>query len=169
MRLQGVSQGLASIDTLVFPNYAEKLQESSVVMEEVAADCVDDATVMEFNPTDPWVVRRKRGYLRQKTIVGRLAALTHEIFSKVLPSTIAHAANVILLCEQHNSKSTNTPGPKLTRDRVRQILGKDAPTVRPSFGPVLLDPKRTIPDTKANARIRARFASILNKAGKSET
>jgi len=97
-RIRGLAGELKLMDTILSRRYAEKL-------EEVAADCDDDAKIMRPNPAiAPWLVPRKRGDLRRRTIVGRLASTTHELFSKILPSTIANVTNVIQSCEHGTSK-----------------------------------------------------------------
>ena len=123
-RLRGLAGELKLIDTNFSRRYAEKL-------EKVAADCDDDAKIIRPNPTkEPWVVPRRRGDLRRRTIVGKLASTTHELFWKILPSTIANVTNVIQSCEHGTSK-------KINRDGVRKLLGPDALRIRPSFGPLI--------------------------------
>jgi hypothetical protein len=123
-RLRELAEELNLMDTIFSRRYAEKL-------EKVAADCDDDAKIIRPNLTkDPWVVPRRRGDLRRRTIVGKLASTTHELFYKILPSTIANVTNVIQSCENGASK-------KINRDGVRKLLGPDALRIRPSFGPLI--------------------------------
>ena len=76
-RLRGLAGELKLIGTNFSRRYAEKL-------EKVAANCDDDAKIMRPNPANaPWLVPRKRGDLRRRTIVGKLASTTHELFYKI--------------------------------------------------------------------------------------
>jgi hypothetical protein len=128
-RLRESAKELKSVDSYVFSYYAKKL-------EKVASDCDDDAKVMRPNlANSPWLVPRKRGDLRQKTIVAKLAYTTLNLFSKILPSTIANVTNVICHCDHTGSGSVQRPVRKMTRDKIRKMIEPNALTIRPSFGP----------------------------------
>jgi len=129
-RLRRLASDLKSMDKYPFPYYAEKLKD-------VAADIDDDVKVMHPNPANaPWLRHRKRGDLRKQTIVAQLAYATHNLFSKILPSTIANVTNVILDCGEAGSEGGRGPAPQMTRDMVREIVGT-ALTIQPSFGPLI--------------------------------
>jgi hypothetical protein len=150
-RLRGLARELESMGEYVFPYYANKL-------EEVADDCEDDAKVMTPNLVNsPWLIIRERGDLRLRTLVAKLAYCTHHLFLKILPSTIAHVANVIQDCEQQGDQRQAEP---LTRDIVRQVLGEHDLTIRPTFGP-LVYPMFQTHDSKVQRSFRNRQSRII--------
>jgi hypothetical protein len=112
--------------------YAQKLRE-------VAADCNDDAAIMEPNRANaPWLITRKRGDMRRRTFVGKLSYATNFLFKKTLLNTIATVTNVVF-----SSNNTDLSGDlgglsPITGDDVRQMLPDNAQGIRPSFGPVIM-------------------------------
>ncbi len=150
-RLRELARELKSMGEYVFPYYANKL-------EQVADDCEDDAKVITPNLINsPWLIIRERGDLRIRTMVAKLAYCTHHLFLKILPSTIAHVANVIRDCEQEDDERKAKP---LTRDIVRQILGEHDLTIRPTFGP-LIYPMFEAHDSKVQRIFRNRQSRII--------
>jgi hypothetical protein len=118
-KLRTIATELHSIPIHVTEIYAEKLRE-------VAADCEDDATVMENAANEPWTIARKRGDLRQRTFVTRLAHQTHLLFGNTLYGTVATVTNVVFGGSQHK---------ELVDDNVVAILQDNEPQIRPSLSP----------------------------------
>jgi hypothetical protein len=118
-KLRTIATELQSIPIYVTEIYAEKLRE-------VAADCEDDAKVMKNAATEPWTIARKRGNLRQRTFVTRLAHTTHLLFGNTLYGTIATVTNVVFGESQHK---------ELLDYNVVAILYDNDPQIRPSLSP----------------------------------
>jgi hypothetical protein len=126
-KLRTIATELESVRIHVTESYAEKLRE-------VAADCEDDAKVSEPRPAnEPWIIVRKRGNLRQRTFVTRLAYTSHLLFGKNLYSTIATVTNIVLGA----SRDTSSDDQELVDQNVRDILGDNAQQIRPTFGPLI--------------------------------
>jgi hypothetical protein len=172
-QLRSVAQELSSMGKSLFPYYAGRLETDAyaAILEHVAADCLDDAKILEprrsytkrvkqkkekpsdFDSTkdiavlapddpkeklvyEPWIIVRKRGDIRRRTIVGKLAHVTHSLFMKPLYGTIANVTNVICAIEPTNL-ITDGEGKSLTNEDVEEILGDYAREIRPSFGPLI--------------------------------
>jgi hypothetical protein len=118
-KLRTIASELHSIPIHVTEIYAEKLRE-------VAADCEDDAKVMQNAANEPWTIARKRGDLRQRTFVTRLAHTNHFLFGDILRGTIATVTNVVLGGSGHK---------ELMDENVRAILQGNEPQIRPSLSP----------------------------------
>ena len=131
-RLRKLTEELHSIDPLT-GSYVEKLKG-------VAADCEDDAKIMEPRPSnEPWIIARKRGDLRRKTYVAKLSYKTHQLFWKTLFGTIAKVTNVVFSGE-HAASDDQRLGHRvkpITRSNVREMLRVNAQKIRPSFGPLI--------------------------------
>jgi hypothetical protein len=127
-RLRELARELESIGQYVYPYYADKI-------EVVADHCEDHAKVITPNLVNsPWlIIRDTETDPRLRTIVVKLAYCTHHLFLKILPTTIAHLANVIQDSEPDSLQRKN-----LTRDMVRTMLGeKHLLTIHPTFGPLI--------------------------------
>jgi hypothetical protein len=114
---------------VLYPSYADKV-------ERVADDLEDDAKVLTPSLVNsPWLIIRNRQQGTDpglRTMVAKLAYCTHNLFMKILDTTIAHLANVMQETESNRQRK------KMTRDVVRAILGeKRSPTIRPTFGPLI--------------------------------
>jgi hypothetical protein len=131
--LRKLAAELQSVGIHVTEIYAEKLRE-------VAADCDDDAKVMTPSPrNEPWLVTRKRGDLRRKPFVAKLADKSQRLFMKTLHNTIANVTNVVFSSESANLIGDERHQVQLTGEDVRQMLRVNAPRLRPSFGRVILE------------------------------
>jgi len=129
-KLRALARELESLGEVLFPSYAEKL-------EDVADDCEDGAKVMTPNLINsPWLIVREGGEdPRLRTIVPMLADCTYHLFLKIMPTTIAHVTNVIYGCDHPDSQVK-----KMTRDSVLSLIGaKHDLTLRPTFGPTLYE------------------------------
>jgi hypothetical protein len=168
-QLRSVAQELSSMGKILFPYYAERLEVDAYAakLEHVAADCLDDAKILEPSrsytkrmkrrkekPSDvdstkdvailatdhakekvvyePWIAVRRRGDIRRRTIVGKLAHVTHSLFMKPLYGTIANVTNVICAIDPTNL-TTDGEAKSLTDEDVEEILGGYAREIRPSF------------------------------------
>ena len=131
--LRKLAAELQSVGIHVTEIYAEKLRE-------VAADCDDDAKVMTPSPAnEPWLVTRKRGDLRRKPFVAKLAYTSQLLFMKTLHNTIANVTNVVFSSQSANLIGDERRQVQLTGEDVRQMLRVNAPRLRPSFGRVILE------------------------------
>jgi hypothetical protein len=130
--LRKLADELQSVGIHVTEIYAEKLRE-------VAADCDDDAKVMTTSPAnEPWLVTRKRGDLRRKPFVARLAYTSQLLFMKTLHNTIANVTNVAFSSQSADLIGDERRQRRLTGGNVRQMLRVNAQRIRPSFGPVIM-------------------------------
>jgi hypothetical protein len=118
-KLRTIATELLSMPIHVTEIYAEKLRE-------VAAECEDDAKIMENVANESWTVARKRGDLRQRTFVTRLAHANHVLFADTLRGTLATVTNVVFERSGDN---------ELEDENVRSILQDNEPQIRPSLSP----------------------------------
>jgi hypothetical protein len=130
---------LASAGEILFPYYAERLEVDAYTktLDQIADDCLDDAKIMQPAAWEPGIIVRKRGDIRLRTIVGKLARATYTLFMKPLYGTIANLTNVICVIEQIKLGLDRNEAKIVTREDVIEILGRYPPELRPSFGPLL--------------------------------
>jgi hypothetical protein len=137
-KLRGVAKELnkLAIDLLsvgigVTEIYAQKLRD-------VAADCDDDATVMEPNRANaPWLIVREYGDTRRKTFVAKLSYATNVLFGKTLLNTIATVTNVVFSSNNACSNGDLDRVNPIKGTNVREMLRHWAHGIRPSFGPII--------------------------------
>ena len=110
--------------------YAEELRN-------VASNCDDDANLIK-SINDPWLITRKRGDLRRKPFVARLAYTSQLLFMKTLHNTIANVTNVAFSSQSADLIGDERRQRRLTGENVRQMLPVNAQRIRPSFGPVIM-------------------------------
>lgn len=137
--LRATATDLASAGGILFPYYAERLEVDAYTkkLDQIADDCVDDAGVMHSAACKPGTIVRKRGDIRLRTIVGRLANATYALFMKPLYGTIANLTNVICAIEQIKLGHDRDEAKMVMREDVIEMLGDYPPELRPSFGPLL--------------------------------
>jgi hypothetical protein len=145
-RLQSIAQQLrttrtelASAGGSLFPYYAERLEVDAYAknLDQIVADCLEDAKIVQAAAWKPGIIVRRRGDIRLRTIVGRLATGTYGLFMKPLYGTIANLSNVICVIEQIKLGLDRNEARAINRNDVIEILGQYPPELRPSFGPLL--------------------------------
>ena len=130
--LKKLATELQSVGIGVTEIYAQKLRD-------VAADCDDDATVIEPNRANaPWLIIRKRGDTRRKTFVAKLSYATNFLFGKTLYNTIATVTNVVFSSNNTWLTGDLDRASPITGKNVREMLRDNAQGIRPSFGPVIM-------------------------------
>lgn len=130
--LKKLAMDLLSVDIGVTEIYAKKLRD-------VAADCDDDAKVMEPNRANaPWLIARERGDTRRKTFVAKLSYATNFLFGKTLHNTIATVTNVVFSSNNASSNGDFDRVNPVKGTNVRNMLRDTAQGICPSFGPIIM-------------------------------
>jgi hypothetical protein len=138
-QLRTTAKDLASVGPIVFPYYAEKLEVDAHTkkLDQIAAECLDDARIMQPGAYEPGIIVRKRGDIRLRTIVGRLASVTYALFMKPMYGTIANLTNVVCAIEHIKLGLDRGEAKFVTREDVVEMLEDYLPELRPSFGPLV--------------------------------